>query len=74
MKQKVRILLPCYNEEQNLPKLLTRVGNLAEQMPYIALEVVIVNDGSKDKCSEICDHYATKDARIQIIHKQNEGD
>ncbi|MFM7023275.1 MAG: glycosyltransferase family 2 protein [Flavobacteriales bacterium] len=48
MKQKVRVLLPCYNEAENLPKLLTRVGQLAEQMPYVELSVLVVNDGSKD--------------------------
>lgn len=40
---------------------------------YKNLEIILVDDGSKDRCSEICDLYATKDARIKVIHKENGG-
>jgi len=73
MKQKVRILLPCYNEEQNLPKLLTRVGNLAEQMPYIALEVVIVNDGSKDNTIGVANDFQMAIPKIIVDVQPNKG-
>lgn len=40
---------------------------------YKNLEIVLVDDGSKDRCSEICDLYASKDDRIRVIHKPNGG-
>ena len=40
---------------------------------YKNLEIILVDDGSKDRCSEICDLYALKDARIKVIHKENGG-
>lgn len=35
--------------------------------------VILVNDGSTDSCSQICDAYAEKDNRIKVIHKKNGG-
>lgn len=40
---------------------------------YKNLEILLVDDGSKDRCSEICDLYASKDSRIKVIHKPNGG-
>lgn len=37
------------------------------------LEIILVDDGSPDKCGEICDEYAKIDARIKVIHKENGG-
>jgi glycosyltransferase involved in cell wall biosynthesis len=37
------------------------------------LQIILVNDGSKDNCAEICEHYSKLDSRIIIIHKENEG-
>jgi glycosyltransferase involved in cell wall biosynthesis len=67
--QLVSIIIPIYGVELYLKKCIESVLS----QTYQNLQIILVNDGSKDKCSEICDHYATKDARIQIIHKQNEG-
>ena len=67
--QLVSIIIPIYGVELYLKQCIESVLN----QTYRNLQIILVNDGSKDKCSEICDYYATKDARIQIIHKQNEG-
>ena len=40
---------------------------------YRNLEILLVDDGSPDRCGEICDEYARQDARIKVIHKQNGG-
>ncbi|MBR6027693.1 MAG: glycosyltransferase [Clostridia bacterium] len=40
---------------------------------YSDLEIVLVDDGSRDRCPEICDLYARKDSRIRVIHKPNGG-
>lgn len=68
-EQLVSIIIPIYGVELYLKQCIESVLN----QKYQNLQIILVNDGSKDKCSEICDYYAIKDARIQIIHKQNEG-
>ena len=46
--KKVTILVPCYNEEQSLPLLYTRLNELRGQLPEYAWEFLLVNDGSRD--------------------------
>ena len=65
----VSIIVPCYNVEQYLPKCIDSI--LCQS--YKNLEVWLVDDGSPDRCGEICDEYANKDARVKVIHKQNGG-
>ena len=67
--QLVSIIIPIYGVELYLNQCIESVLN----QTYQNLQIILVNDGSKDKCGEICDYYANKDARIHIIHKQNEG-
>lgn len=40
---------------------------------YRNLEIILVDDGSTDRCPEICDEWAKKDSRIKVIHKENAG-
>ncbi len=40
---------------------------------YQSLEIILVDDGSDDRCPEICDLYKTKDCRIKVVHKENGG-
>ncbi len=40
---------------------------------YSNLEIILVDDGSPDKCGDICDSLAKKDNRIKVIHKPNGG-
>lgn len=67
--QLVSIIIPIYGVELYLKQCIESVLS----QTYQNLQIILVNDGSKDKCSEICDYYAIKDTRIQIIHKPNEG-
>jgi glycosyltransferase involved in cell wall biosynthesis len=67
--QLVTIIIPIYGVELYLNQCIESILS----QTYKNLQIILVNDGSRDKCGEICDYYATKDARIQIIHKQNEG-
>lgn len=65
----VSVVVPIYNVEKYLDRCLTSVVN----QTYKNLEIILVDDGSPDNCSVMCDEWAKKDSRIKVIHKQNEG-
>ena len=65
----VSVIIPVYNVEGYLNSCLDSVINQS----YHNLEIVLVDDGSKDNSGTICDEYAQKDKRIIVIHKKNEG-
>ena len=71
MKQQplVSIIIPIYNVEQYLAECM---GTILGQT-YDKLDIILVDDGSKDNSGRICDEFATKDSRIQVLHKQNGG-
>lgn len=66
---KISVVVPIYNVEQFLDRTITAIIN----QTYSNLEIILVDDGSKDKSGQICDDYATKDNRIVVIHKENGG-
>lgn len=63
------VIVPVYNVEQYLPRCVDSI--LAQT--YRNLEIILVEDGTQDASGEICDAYAAKDPRIQVIHKENGG-
>lgn len=63
------IIVPCYNVRNYLQKC---VDSLISQI-YHNIEIILVDDGSTDGTSDICDEYANKDSRIKVIHKENGG-
>ena len=66
---KISVIVPVYEVEPYLRKCLDSVVN----QTYQNLEIILVDDGSPDKCPAICDEYAARDERIQVIHKENGG-
>lgn len=66
---KVSIIVAVYKAEAFLEQL---IDSLISQT-YKNLEILLINDGSPDRCPEICDAYAEKDNRIRVIHKENGG-
>lgn len=66
---KISILVPVYNVEQYLPRCIESVLT----QDFQDWEMILVDDGSPDKCPQICDEYAEKDNRIKVIHKSNGG-
>lgn len=65
----ISVIVPVYKVEQYLTRCLDSV----REQTYHNLEIILVDDGSPDKCGLICDDYAKQDARIRVIHKQNAG-
>ena len=69
MNEKISIIIPAYNIEKELGRTLDSV--LAQT--YENVEIIVVNDGSKDGTGAVIDAYAAKDSRIKAIHKENGG-
>lgn len=65
----ISILIPVYNVEQYLPRCIESVLT----QDFQDWEMILVDDGSPDKCPQICDEYAKKDKRIRVVHKVNGG-
>ena len=69
MEPLLSIIVPAFNIENYISRCLENLIN----QNYKNIEIIVVNDGSKDKTGEIIDSYAQKDSRIKVIHKKNEG-
>lgn len=67
MKEKISIVVPCYNEEEAIPIYYDTMKKIMEQMSYVDFEIIFVNDGSKDKTLQICREIASNDTRIKYI-------
>lgn len=65
----ISVIVPIYMIERYLGICIESIIN----QTYMNLEIILVDDGSKDRCPEICDLYKQKDKRIKVIHKQNGG-
>ncbi|MDU4937967.1 MAG: glycosyltransferase family 2 protein [Clostridium sp.] len=65
----ISIIIPVYNVRNYIEKCLYSVIN----QTYSNIEIIIVDDGSTDGSSEVCDEIASKDNRIKVIHKENGG-
>lgn len=63
------IIVPVYGVEKYLDQCVQSLVNQAERN----IEIILVDDGSPDRCPEMCDNYAKSDSRIRVIHKQNGG-
>ena len=65
----IGVVIPVYNTENYLVKCVESVLN----QNYEALQVVLVDDGSTDRCGKICDDFAQRDSRVKVIHQVNKG-
>ncbi|MCC8139286.1 MAG: glycosyltransferase [Lachnospiraceae bacterium] len=65
----ISVIVPVYQVERWLPRC---VDSLLAQT-YENLEIILVDDGSHDGCSGICDDYAARDGRVRVIHQENRG-
>lgn len=66
---KLSVIIPVYKVEDYLERCVRSVLNQS----YKDVELVLVDDGSPDRCPQICDKLATEDGRIKVVHKKNGG-
>ena len=66
-KEKISIVVPCYNEEEALPLFYKEICKVAKEMKFVDFEFLFINDGSKDRTLEILKEYAKKDKRVRFI-------
>ena len=69
MQGKISIIVPVYKVEKELDRCVQSLLN----QTYKNLEIILVDDGSPDRCPLLCDEYAKKDSRVRVIHKKNGG-
>ncbi len=69
MQPLISIIIPVYKIEKFIDKCIKSIIS----QTYRNLEIILVDDGSPDKCPSICDKYAKIDNRIKVIHKPNGG-
>ena len=65
----ISVIVPVYKVE---PYLRQCVDSILGQT-YRDIEVLLIDDGSPDRCGEICEEYAGKDARVRVFHTENNG-
>ena len=68
-KELISIIVPVYNVEKYVEKCINSIIN----QTYKNLQIILVDDGSKDNSGKICDEFKLKDNRIEVIHKNNGG-
>ncbi len=66
---KFSVIVPVYKVEGYLEQCVESVL----QQTYTDFELILVDDGSPDRCPEMCDDFSQKDSRIKVIHKKNGG-
>jgi len=69
MKPLISVIIPVFGVEKYLDKCIESVL----KQTYENLEIILVDDGSPDRCGIMCDEYEKKDIRIKVIHKENGG-
>ncbi len=65
----ISVIVPVYQVEAYLERCIESIRS----QTLTDLEIILVDDGSSDRCGEICDHYAAIDERIKVIHQKNRG-
>ncbi|MDB7979350.1 glycosyltransferase family 2 protein [Faecalicoccus pleomorphus] len=66
---KLSIIVPVYQVEAHIDECITSILD----QTFRDFELILVDDGSLDRCPAICDAYAQKDSRIRVIHQKNQG-
>lgn len=65
----ISIIVPVYKVEKYLDRCIKSIL----RQTFTDFELILVDDGSPDKCPQMCDSWGKKDKRIRVIHKENGG-
>lgn len=65
----VTVVVPIYKTEKYLDRCITSIVN----QTYSNLEILLIDDGSPDRCPTMCDEWAERESRVRVIHKENAG-
>ena len=65
----ISVIVPVYKVEHYLERCVNSIRN----QTYPNLEIILVDDGSPDRCGEMCDAFAQEDSRIRVVHTLNRG-
>lgn len=65
--KKISVIVSCYNEEESLPLFYKEMSKVMDEMKGYSFEIVLVNDGSKDKTLEIMKNLALEDSRVRFV-------
>ena len=65
----ISVIVPVYKVEPYIHKCVDSILG----QTFSDIQVILVDDGSPDRCGDICEEYARKDTRIQVVHKENGG-
>lgn len=65
----ISVIVPVYKVEEYLPACIRSIL----RQTYRDFELILVDDGSPDRCGEICDEFAKRDERVRVIHERDEG-
>lgn len=71
MELKLSVIVPVYNVEKYLHKCVDSLLN--QNLPSEEYEIILVDDGSPDRCGEICDVYSSRYSNINVVHRENGG-
>ena len=67
IKEKLSIIVPCYNEEKALPYFYQEITNQMKKMPTLEFELIFINDGSKDKTLEVLKQLEKQDKQVRYL-------
>ena len=65
----ISVIVPVYKAEAYLHACIDSILS----QTFSDFELILVDDGSPDGCGAICDDYASRDGRVQVIHQENQG-
>ena len=65
----ISVIVPVYKVEPYLNRCIKSIVNQS----WKELEILLIDDGSPDRCPELCDQWARKDSRIHVFHQKNRG-
>ena len=66
-KEKISIVVPCYNEEESLPIFYEEITKVSKKLKEVDFEYIFINDGSKDKTLSILRDLSKKDSKVRYV-------